>query len=345
MALNGSTILQLPASSGIGADAATVWLEIAQYDGFSWVSRKLTAEQLAAGISGGYVPTTTQVIAGEGLSGGGALVGNVTLSLDLFDLNATTSMDIDDTFGICKTGGSNLTEKVTFPNAMKAITGLTALGVPNPSNDYLIINRAADGDTYKINVSSLGLAIGNVPAGGTTGQPLIKLSATDYDSTWATLPVIGGGTGIIATTPYALLAGGATTTGALQQVASLGTAAQILTSNGPGALPTFQTASAALGQALTRTDDTNVTLTLGGAPTTALLTATSITAGWTGQLSLARGGSNANLTASNGGLVYSTASAMAILAGTATAGQIPRSGTSAAPSWSTATYPATAAAG
>lgn len=57
--------------------------------------------------------------------------------------------------------------------------------------------------------------------------------------------------------------------------------------------------------------------------------------------SLANGGTNANLTASNGGIVYSSATAFAILAGTATAGQIIRSGASAAPSWSTSTYPAT----
>lgn len=42
--------------------------------------------------------------------------------------------------------------------------------------------------------------------------------------------------------------------------------------------------------ALTKTDDTNVTLTLGGAPATALLTAASLTLGWTGTLSIARGG-------------------------------------------------------
>lgn len=45
--------------------------------------------------------------------------------------------------------------------------------------------------------------------------------------------------------------------------------------------------------ALTKTDDTNVTLTLGGTPTTALLQATSITAGWTGTLAVARGGTGA----------------------------------------------------
>lgn len=44
------------------------------------------------------------------------------------------------------------------------------------------------------------------------------------------------------------------------------------------------------GAALTRVDDTNVTLTLGGAPNTALVNAASITAGWTGTLSGARGG-------------------------------------------------------
>jgi hypothetical protein len=58
-------------------------------------------------------------------------------------------------------------------------------------------------------------------------------------------------------------------------------------------------------------------------------------------ISLSNGGTNANLTASNGGIVYSTGSALAILAGTATAGQILRSGASAAPTWSTSTYPAT----
>ena len=93
------------------------------------------------------------------------------------------------------------------------------------------------------------------------------------------------------------------------------------------------------GSALTKTDDTNVTLTLGGSPSTALVNAASLALGWTGQLSLTRGGSNASLTASNGGIIYSTASAMAILAGTATAGQMLQSGANDTPAWSTTTYP------
>lgn len=124
------------------------------------------------------------------------------------------------------------------------------------------------------------------------------------------------------------------------------TAKQYLSQTGSGAVsaaPAWATITGSdiTGAALTKTDDTNVTLTLGGTPTTALLRAASITVGWTGTLGLTRGGTAASLTASNGGIVYSTASALAILAGTATAGQMLQSGASTTPAWSTTTYPAT----
>ena len=44
------------------------------------------------------------------------------------------------------------------------------------------------------------------------------------------------------------------------------------------------------GSALTRTNDTNVTLTLGGSPSDALLAAVSLTLAWAGQLAVSRGG-------------------------------------------------------
>lgn len=49
-----------------------------------------------------------------------------------------------------------------------------------------------------------------------------------------------GGTGVASTTAYAVLCGGTTTTNPLQSIASVGTSGQVLTSNGAGALPTFQ---------------------------------------------------------------------------------------------------------
>lgn len=54
------------------------------------------------------------------------------------------------------------------------------------------------------------------------------------------------------------------------------------------------------GAALTKTDDTNVTLTLGGTPTTALLVAASLTLGWTGLLAASRGGTNNGFTQFSG---------------------------------------------
>lgn len=61
--------------------------------------------------------------------------------------------------------------------------------------------------------------------------------------------------------------------------------------NSAGAALTVSTVAAseiASGAALSKADDTNVTLALTGTPTTALLAATTITAGWTGTLASAR---------------------------------------------------------
>lgn len=59
-----------------------------------------------------------------------------------------------------------------------------------------------------------------------------------------TLGVASGGTGISSTTPYAVLCGGTTSTNPLQSLASVGSSGQVLTSNGAGTLPSFQTAGA-----------------------------------------------------------------------------------------------------
>lgn len=91
------------------------------------------------------------------------------------------------------------------------------------------------------------------------------------------------------------------------------TAKQYLSQTGTGAVsaaPVWSTISGAdvTGAALTKTDDTNVTLTLGGSPATALLNATSITAGWTGQLSVSRGGTGTGTAFTPGSVVFATTS-------------------------------------
>jgi hypothetical protein len=61
--------------------------------------------------------------------------------------------------------------------------------------------------------------------------------------------------------------------------------------------------------------------------------------GVTGSSSLANGGTATNLSASNGGILYSASAALAVLAGNGTAGKLLRAGSSAAPAWSTSVYP------
>src|ERR1700678_2371845 len=64
-----------------------------------------------------------------------------------------------------------------------------------------------------------------------------------------TLSVAGGGTGDTSFTAYSVITGGTTSTGALQSVSGVGTSGQVLTSNGPAALPTWQAASSGGGSA------------------------------------------------------------------------------------------------
>jgi hypothetical protein len=83
--------------------------------------------------------------------------------------------------------------------------------------------------------------------------------------------------------------------------------------------------------ALTEVNDTNVTLTLGGTPSTALLHAASITAGWTGTLSGTRGGTGVNNGASTitlgGSLTTSGAFAATFTMTNTTSVTFPTSGT------------------
>jgi len=72
-------------------------------------------------------------------------------------------------------------------------------------------------------------------------------------------------------------------------------------------------AASVTGAALTKTDDTNVTLTLTGTPATALLRATQIAVGWSGTLSVLRGGTGAASFTANGVLYGSGTNALGVL--------------------------------
>lgn len=83
--------------------------------------------------------------------------------------------------------------------------------------------------------------IGLIAPSATSGIPLISQGAA-ADPVFGTAVVAGGGTGNTTFTAYSVITAGTTATGAFQNVSGVGTSGQILTSNGAGTLPTWQTA-------------------------------------------------------------------------------------------------------
>ncbi len=84
--------------------------------------------------------------------------------------------------------------------------------------------------------------ITKVAPSATSGVPLISQGAS-ADPVFGTAVVAGGGTGDTSFTAYAVICGGTTSTNPLQNVSGVGTANQVLTSNGAGLLPTWQASS------------------------------------------------------------------------------------------------------
>jgi hypothetical protein len=100
------------------------------------------------------------------------------------------------------------------------------------------------------------------------------------------VPFIDQSTGLISRQWYRFLLNMFTITGNGTQQPTLA-----ITVTAPLAITDGQNPQISItGSALARANDTNVTLTLSGSPNTALLASTTITAGWTGVLSTARGG-------------------------------------------------------
>ncbi len=80
-------------------------------------------------------------------------------------------------------------------------------------------------------------------AGGDSSVITFPNATATALTTNAAVTVPQGGCGTTSFTAYALIAGGTTSTGNCQVLAGLGTSGQVLTSNGAGALPTFQDAA------------------------------------------------------------------------------------------------------
>lgn len=89
---------------------------------------------------------------------------------------------------------------------------------------------------------SVATSLKSTGTAGTYGQ--VTTDAQGRVTSGTTNDVAHGGTGVTSLTAYAVICGGTTSTGIVQSIASVGNSGQVLTSNGAGALPTFQAAGA-----------------------------------------------------------------------------------------------------
>lgn len=129
-----------------------------------------------------------------------------------------------------------------------------------------------------------------------TGDLGVFVDNTDPANPVVELATISGpslvGTAVVSGKPEALSQADALAILDIQ-ASDIGGLAAVALTNAYSSLSGKPTIPTVTPSALTKTDDTNVTLTLGGSPTVSLLAATSIAVGWSGQLGVGRGGTGA----------------------------------------------------
>ena len=332
-----------------------------------------TANFVVTGTFSAQTTTLGQTAITNGLS----VVGNATISGNATSSNffatglSGTNLSYTSATGTNHTITNGTITNLTSSNA--TITGGTingtSIGATTPSTGVFTnatttnfsastasVTSATIGSLVATNATSTNLYVsGNSVFGNATSTNFFAttLSSTNLTYTSATgtnhtitnltssnVTISGGtinGTSIGATTPSTGVFTNATSTNLAVTGSIIGASLSLsgaLTVSGVATLATTTVTNFTASNTSTLATTTITNLTVSGATT--LNT----------PLPLASGGTNASLTASNGGVCYSTATGLAILAGTATTNKVLMSGASGAPSWSVPTYPnASATAG
>lgn len=227
-------------------------------------------DNLLNGLSWKYSvrASTVSALPAYTVSGGNTILtgnANGALSLD------AVSLSVNDRVLVKNEGVSD--------RANNGIYTVTQIG--DGSNPY-ILTRATDANTStKLEAATVNVRQGAIEANRVYA---VNVSPVVLGTTQITFSLVSGagtytnGTGLNLTANVFSIDSSVVTLTGSQTLTNKSIAVSQLTGNG----------------ALTKTDDTNVTLTLGGTPSTALINATSLTLGWNGQLSSTRGGSGIN---------------------------------------------------
>lgn len=280
---NGSTIPVAYGGTGVTASsgASSVMLRDANQN---VAVNRLNQSNTSTAAAGGTTALTAASSYSQTLTG----TGNQTFTMP----DATTL-----TTGVAFVFNNNATGTVTLQDystgAIGTITSGGAVELVLLSNGTVagtwdVHGYLPEAVTWGTNALNLGTTVitngtwngGTIPtAYGGTGLTTFTAANSALYSTSAsalaagTLPVAAGGTGATSATAYAVLCGGTTSTGAYQSIAGVGSSGQVLTSNGAGALPTFQ---AAAGATITGTTTSATYYVIGTTSTSGSLTTASI---------------------------------------------------------------------
>lgn len=197
---------------------------------FSTLFALKTTDDLAQGVTNLYNQTHTGDVTGATA----LTIGSNKVTLAMMSQVATATVFYR------KTAGTGNVETQTLAT-LKTDLGLTGT---NTGDQTIILTGDVTG-------TGTGSFVTAIAAGVVVNADINAAAAIDYSKLALTSSIVSGdisgainvahgGTGQTSLTAYAILAGGTTSTGNLQQVSGLGTSGQVLTSNGAGALPTWQ---------------------------------------------------------------------------------------------------------
>ena len=218
--------------------------------------------------------------------------------------NGTFALSGGDTLQV--QGGNGVDVRVATGTDTVRISGIDATtsvkGVASFSSDNFAVTNGV------VTVKDGGI-VNDELAGSITDTKLLQLTATNKVANSATTATSSNTNNAIVTRGASgeFSSGNITSSGTVEAVtvnATTGfrlnngaTTGNVLRGNGTNFVSSTLAASdIASGRSLTKADDTNVTLTLSGTPSTALLQNVGLTLGWTGLLAGSRGGTNNGFT-------------------------------------------------
>ena len=332
MRINKSLITYQPAS---GAGSGTVTsVALSAPTGFTVSGSPITsAGTLALAFTTGYgIPPLMTGNSGKFLTTNGTTMSWVNIAGT--DVTGAALTETDDTNVTCTLGGTPATSllravSLTFGWAGTLAVGrggsgastLTGVLIGNGTSAFTgvagtasqLLRRNSGNTAYEFfsggnltssNDTNIQITLGGTPTGS-------MINAVSLTMGWTGQLAVGrGGTGA------ATLTGVVIGNGTANMTAVAGTAGQFLRRNTANTAYEFRTLQGGdiAGSELTKTDDTNVTISLGGTPASALLQPVSLTLGWTGQLAVGRGGTGASTL--TGVLIGNGTSAVSGVAGT-----------------------------